>query len=157
MIRVTRRFRFAASHRLNSEVLSAERNREVYGKCNNPYGHGHDYIVEVSVRGPVDPETGLAVRVEALDALMREEVLQAFHMRNLNLDVAEFADLVPTSENLALVIRARLQAAWGRWFGGPWPVLEKVRIQETPRNSFEVFSRTSESEERDQNREMATK
>jgi len=146
MIRLTRRYRFAASHRLNSDRLSAERNREVYGKCNNPHGHGHDYILEVSVRGPVDPETGLVVRVDDLDRLVREEVLCAFHMRNLNLDVAEFADLVPTSENVALVVRDRLARTWDRVFGPPWPVLEKVRVQETPRNTFEVCSRRASNE-----------
>lgn len=140
MIRVTRRYRFAASHRLHTDSLTAERNREVYGKCNNPHGHGHDYILEVSARGPVDPETGLALRVESLDALVREQVLQALQMRNLNLDVPEFADRVPTSENVALVVRARLAAAWKQWFAGAWPVLEKVRIRETPRNSIEVVS-----------------
>lgn len=140
MIRLTRRYRFAASHRLNSDLLSAERNREVYGKCNNPHGHGHDYVLEVSVRGPVDPETGLVVRVDDLDRLVREEVLSSFHMRNLNLDVPEFAGLVPTSENAAIVVRVRLERAWERVFAGPWPALEKVRIQETPRNIFEVYA-----------------
>ncbi len=147
MIRVTRRYRFSASHRLHSELLSAERNREVYGKCNNPHGHGHDYILEVSVRGPVDPETGMAVDVRALDAIVKQQILDAFQMRNLNLDVPEFAALVPTSENVALVVQARLQRAWAAWFPSPWPALEKVRIQETPRNIFEVFSKTPSSRE----------
>ncbi len=140
MIRVTRRYRFAASHRLHSAALTDEANRELYGKCNNPHGHGHDYVLEVSVRGPVDAETGMAVRLDHLDALVSEEILRHFHMRNLNLDVAEFARLVPTSENVALVAQARLQGAWKRYFPGAWPVLEKVRIQETPRNIFEVYS-----------------
>lgn len=157
MIQVTRRYRFVAAHRLHSELLSEERNREVYGKCNNPYGHGHDYILEVTVRGPVDGETGLAVRVDVLDALVREEILGDFHMRNLNLDVEEFASMVPTSENVALVAQARLRRAWGEWFAGAWPALEKVRIQETPRNIFEVYAEASAGPRGTAGRELATK
>jgi 6-pyruvoyltetrahydropterin/6-carboxytetrahydropterin synthase len=137
--------------------LSAERNRQIYGKCNNPYGHGHDYILEVSVLGPVDQETGMAVRVAALDGLVREQVLESFHMRNLNLDVPEFADVVPTSENVALVVQSRLQVAWNRWFDSSWPVLEKVRIQETPRNTFEVHARAAKSDGRELVQELASK
>lgn len=156
MIRLTRRYRFAASHRLNSDLLSAERNREVYGKCNNPHGHGHDYILEVGVRGPVDPQTGLVVRAEDLDRLVQEEVLSAFHMRNLNLDLPEFSDLVPTSENVAVVVRVRLERAWERVFTGPWPVLEKVRIQETPRNIFEVCAHRPAEPGKETAHEMVT-
>lgn len=157
MIRLTRRYRFAASHRLHAPSLSEERNREVYGKCNNPHGHGHDYVLEVSVRGPVDPETGMVVRVDALDALVQREVLTGFHMRNINMDVPEFASLVATSENVASVVQARLQNAWERAFPAPWPVLEKVRIQETARNILEVYAHRDAGKPAEPAREMAMK
>src|SRR5437764_9662270 len=82
VFRVTRRYEFAASHRLHSAEFSEARNRELYGKCNNPYGHGHNYAVEVSVRGPVDEITGRAVDPRQLDDLVDREVLQAFDHRN---------------------------------------------------------------------------
>jgi 6-pyruvoyltetrahydropterin/6-carboxytetrahydropterin synthase len=141
MFRVTRRYEFAASHRLHSGELSAEENRQLYGKCNNPYGHGHNYAVEVSARGPREGATGRAVDIDVLDELVRREVLLPFDHRNLNLEVAVFAvepALVPTSENLAIEICRRLKRNWKQVFPGEWPKLEKIRIGETPRNIFEV-------------------
>ncbi|MDE3166175.1 MAG: 6-carboxytetrahydropterin synthase [Acidobacteriota bacterium] len=138
MFRVTRRYEFAASHRLHSEELSAERNRELYGKCNNPYGHGHNYVVEVSVRGPSDPVSGRAVDTERLDGLVRAQVIAPFDHRNLNTEVEGFAHAVPTSENLGYEICRRLKRNWKQVFPGEWPKLEKIRIGETPRNIFEV-------------------
>ena len=138
MFRVTRRYEFAASHRLNSEQLSAEENRKLYGKCNNPYGHGHNYVVEVSVRGPADEATGRAVDIDLLDRLVRREVLQPFDHRNLNAEVPVFGQVVATSENLGFEICRRLKRNWKEVFPGEWPKLEKVRIGETPRNIFEV-------------------
>lgn len=137
MFRVTRRYAFAASHRLDAPDLSAEENRRIYGKCNNPHGHGHNYVVEVSARGPVDA-SGRAVDIEALDGLVAREVLAPFDHRNLNTEVEAFASAVPTSENLAAEICRRLKRNWSTVFPGPWPRLEKVRIAETPRNIFEV-------------------
>ena len=138
MFRVTRRYEFAASHRLHSPELSEERNRSLYGKCNNPYGHGHNYVVEVSVRGPVDDATGRTVDPAQLDALVRSQVIVPFDHRNLNAEVAEFARVVPTSENLGYEICRRLKRNWKEVFPGDWPKLEKIRIGETPRNIFEV-------------------
>ena len=138
MFRVTRRYEFAASHRLHSVELSEEHNRELYGKCNNPYGHGHNYVVEVSVRGPLDGVTGRAVDTERLDELVRGQVIVPFDHRNLNTEVAAFARVAPTSENLGYEICRRLKRNWGAMFPGEWPKLEKVRIGETPRNIFEV-------------------
>jgi 6-pyruvoyltetrahydropterin/6-carboxytetrahydropterin synthase len=138
VFRVTRRYEFAASHRLNSEQLSAEENRKLYGKCNNPYGHGHNYVVEVSVRGPADEATGRAVDIDLLDRLVRREVLQPFDHRNLNAEVPVFGQVVATSENLGFEICRRLKRNWKEVFPGEWPKLEKVRIGETPRNIFEV-------------------
>jgi 6-pyruvoyltetrahydropterin/6-carboxytetrahydropterin synthase len=140
MFRVTRRYGFAASHRLDAPRLSADENRRLYGKCNNPFGHGHNYVVEVSARGPLDPRTGRAVDVEALDALVRCQVLDPFDHRNLNEDVKSLQGLPPTSENLLVDICRRLKRNWSTAFPGEWPKLEKVRIAETPRNIFEMES-----------------
>lgn len=138
MFRVTRRYGFAASHRLHAAGLSEEQNREIYGKCNNPFGHGHNYQVEISALGPADERTGLAVDLSALDGLVAREVLQPFDHRNLSKDVREFQAVVPTSENLAVEICRRLKRNWSAVFPGRWPRLEKVRIAETPRNIFEI-------------------
>ena len=138
MFRVTRRYRFAASHRLHSGALSAEDNRRLYGKCNNPYGHGHNYVVEVSVRGPRQAATGRAVDTGALDELVRCQVVEPFDHRDLNSEVPAFAAVVPTSENLGVEICRRLKRNWIQVFPGEWPKLEKIRIGETPRNIFEV-------------------
>ena len=138
MFRVTRRYVFPASHRLHAAALSEDENRRLYGKCNNPYGHGHNYEIEVSARGPADPRTGMAVDTAALDLLVSREVLQPFGHRNLSKEVAEFAAVVPTSENLAVEICRRLKRHWSAAFPGEWPRLEKVRIAETPRNIFEI-------------------
>ena len=135
MMRLTRRYQFAASHRLHSPALSPQANREIYGPCNNPCGHGHNYVLEVSVRGDVDPRTGCVVELGALDALVRRRVVAAFDHRNLNAEVAEFAAEVPTTENLARAVAGRLRAAWPP----AWPRLEKIRVQETKRNSFELL------------------
>ncbi|SPF33558.1 conserved hypothetical protein [Candidatus Sulfopaludibacter sp. SbA4] len=136
MFRVTRRYEFAASHRLHAAQLGEEENQRLYGKCNNPYGHGHNYVVEVSVRGPLD-ETGRAVDPQLLDGLVARQVLERFRHRNLNEDV-NFASVVPTSENLAAEICRRLKRNWSAAFPGAWPRLEKIRIAETPRNIFEI-------------------
>jgi len=138
MIRVTRRYRFSASHRLHAAALSEAENRTLYGKCNNPFGHGHNYVLEVSVRGPVDPATGRAADPRALDRLAEKVVIRAFDHRNLNTEVAAFRDCVPTTENLGREILRRLEQAWTSEFPGPWPVLEKIRIAETERNIFEI-------------------
>ncbi|MDX2150750.1 MAG: 6-carboxytetrahydropterin synthase [Bryobacteraceae bacterium] len=144
MIRLTRRYRFSASHRLHAPTLAEGENAALYGKCNNPYGHGHDYVLEVSVRGPVDQRTGLSAPVAALDEYVSRRVLRDFSQRNLNLDLPEFAgDLVPTSENVALVIENRLRASWPQ----AWPDLEKVRIRETPRNIFDVVTKQPNEEQ----------
>ena len=138
MFRVTRRYAFAASHRLHSGELSAEENRRLYGKCNNPHGHGHNYVVEVTVRGPLDGATGRAVDIAALDELVARDVVRPFDHRNLNQEVAAFASVVPTSENLGFEICRRLKRNWKQGFPGEWPKLERIRIGETARNIFEV-------------------
>jgi 6-pyruvoyltetrahydropterin/6-carboxytetrahydropterin synthase len=138
VFRVTRRYQLAASHRLHAPGLTEEENCRLYGKCNNPYGHGHNYVVEVSARGPVDPATGRAVDVAALDELVGRQVMARFDHRNLNAEVPAFRDRVPTSENLAREICRGLKEEWRAVFPGEWPKLEKVRIGETARNIFEI-------------------
>ena len=129
-MRLTRRYRFSASHRLNTPALSLEENRRLYGKCNNPYGHGHDYVLDVTVEGPLDA-SGQVIDREALDALVRERVLRRLDHKNLNADVPELAAGVPTTENLAMLVRDLLKKDWNLA-----PRLKTVRISETERNAF---------------------
>jgi 6-pyruvoyltetrahydropterin/6-carboxytetrahydropterin synthase len=138
MIRVTRKYRFSASHRLHSAALSDEQNRVLYGKCDNPYGHGHNYEIAVSARGPLDPLSGRVLDPAVLDRLVEEHVLRPFDHRNLNEEVPEFRVAVPTSENLASEIFRRLHTHWKLAFPTGGPALEKISIAETPRNIFEV-------------------
>ncbi|MGB9609696.1 MAG: 6-carboxytetrahydropterin synthase [Bryobacteraceae bacterium] len=145
-VRVGRRYRFSASHRLHAPQLAAERNREVYGKCNNPYGHGHDYVMDVVLAGRLDPGRGRLLPLEMLDEFVRRVWLDQVDRRNLNVDLPEFAALVPTTENLAFVAAERLRQAWPHWFAG-WPAeLEKVRIRETRNNIFEVSASQAEAQ-----------
>jgi 6-pyruvoyltetrahydropterin/6-carboxytetrahydropterin synthase len=139
-MRVTRRYRFAASHRLHSAAYTEQQNRELYGKCNNPYGHGHDYVLDVTAAGPVQPGSGQVVHIPTLDRLVSEQVLRDFDHRYLNADLGEFQTLVPTSENIMRVIENRLIAHWPEVFPGEWPRLEGVRLRETKRNFFELTS-----------------
>ena len=118
--------------------MSEEENARVYGKCNNPYGHGHNYFLEVSARGAVDETTGLAVRLADLDALVKREVLAPFDHRNLNADMDAFRDSVPTTENLAFEIGRRLKRNWRAAFPGESLEFDKIRIAETDRNIFEL-------------------
>lgn len=129
-ISLTRRYRFSASHRLHSRLFSEEKNRELYGKCANPLGHGHNYVVEVTVAGPVDPATGMVANLGDLDPFVGREVIEAFDHKYLNEEIPEFGDVVPTTENLCREIYRRLT---------PFPAarLERVRIEETSNNSFE--------------------
>jgi 6-pyruvoyltetrahydropterin/6-carboxytetrahydropterin synthase len=138
-MRVTRRYRFAASHRLHSAAFSEDENRDLYGKCSNPYGHGHDYVLDVTATGPVDPSSGQVVHVPTLDRLVAEQVLKDFDHRYFNADLAEFKTLVPTSENIIRVIEDRLNARWSDAFPGG-PRLEGIRLRETKRNVFELKS-----------------
>jgi 6-pyruvoyltetrahydropterin/6-carboxytetrahydropterin synthase len=139
MIMITRRYRFSASHRLHSRDLSDSENARVYGKCNNPFGHGHDYVLEISVAGPVDKRTGLIVPVAALDGFVKRHILQLFANRNINLDVPQFEALAATTENVALVIADLIQQYWPDEFGATPARVSRVHIQETGRNGFEVL------------------
>jgi 6-pyruvoyltetrahydropterin/6-carboxytetrahydropterin synthase len=133
-VSLTRRYRFAASHRLYTPRLSEEANQRVYGKCSNPYGHGHNYFVEVTLSGPIDPATGMIANLGQLDPFVRIHILEAFDQKYLNEQVPEFApekSLVPTTENLCRAIFQRLK-------NFQLARLERVRIEETSNNSFEM-------------------
>jgi len=138
--RITRLYRFSASHRLHTARLSEDENIRLYGKCNNPFGHGHNYVLEVTAEGPVDPESGLVLRVPELDNLVRGRVLRSFEDRNINLDVPQFRQLVPTTENIAKVISDLLHEHWGIYVSGV-SRLVRVHVQETDRNGFEIWVR----------------
>ncbi len=130
---MTRRYRFAAAHVLRSVVLTDADNERIYGKCANPNGHGHDYGLEVTLRGPVDPESGAVVSEAWLDATVRERVLERLDHRLLN-DDPWFAERVPTAENIAIFVRDEIAAALGPESSA---ALERVRLHETRRNTFE--------------------
>lgn len=127
---LTRRYLFSASHRLHSGEMSEAENRATYGKCNNPYGHGHNYALEVTVSGKVDSATGMVCNLVDLDGFVEREVLGRYNLENLN-TLAEFTHTVPTTENLCIEIFEILQR-------GFTPAhLDKVRLEETMMNSFE--------------------
>ncbi len=127
-----RRYTVSASHRLHTDALTAEENRAAYGKCNNPHGHGHNYVVEVLVGGFVDAATGMVVDMAALDSAVNEKIVARFDHRNLNLDPL-FADRVPTTENLCRAVFELLKDAI------PAGKLECIRVEETENNFFEFL------------------
>jgi 6-pyruvoyltetrahydropterin/6-carboxytetrahydropterin synthase len=127
---LNRRYRFSASHRLHSDQMSDAENRATYGKCNNPYGHGHNYILEVTVSGQVD-RNGMVCDLVDLDNTVQREVVTRFDLENLNMQ-PEFSAAVPTTENLCTVIYDILKREFRQAH------LEKVRLEETMMNSFEI-------------------
>ncbi|MGA7686808.1 MAG: 6-carboxytetrahydropterin synthase [Terriglobales bacterium] len=127
---LTRRYMISASHRLHSDEMSEAENQATYGKCNNPYGHGHNYNIEVTVSGPVDDQTGMVCNLVDLDGFVGREILERFDHQNLNL-LPDFAEAVPTTENLCIAIYEIMK----RGFRAAH--LERVRIEETMMNSFE--------------------
>ena len=129
-VTLTRRYSFSASHRLHSDRMSETENQSLYGKCNNPYGHGHNYVIEVTLAGAVDPSTGMIANLADLDAYVQKQVLADFDHRYINEEIPVFKTVVPTTENLCIEIYNRLKG-----FAGA--KLDRVRIEETSRNSFE--------------------
>jgi 6-pyruvoyltetrahydropterin/6-carboxytetrahydropterin synthase len=125
-----RRYQLSASHRLHTDALPAEQNRATYGKCNNPHGHGHNYIIEVLVGGPVDPVTGFVTDLARLDSIVEAQVIARFDHANLNLDPI-FANRVPTTENLCRTVFGLLAQVVAP------ATLEQVRVEETENNFFE--------------------
>ncbi|MDH4044073.1 MAG: 6-carboxytetrahydropterin synthase [Gemmatimonadota bacterium] len=127
---VTRRVHFNAAHRLHNPALSDAENRSIFGPCNNPNFHGHNYELEISIEGEVDPKTGYVVDLGLVKRIAEETVLAALDHTNLNLDVPEFRDLNPTAENIAVVI-------WRKLAGRLPGKLAKIVLWETPRNCVE--------------------
>jgi|TARA_Y100000389_G_C17341642_1_gene453655 6-pyruvoyltetrahydropterin/6-carboxytetrahydropterin synthase len=131
-VTVARHAHFNAAHRLHNVGWDAERNQKIFGKCNNPYFHGHNYELIVKVTGEVDPQTGYVVDMKVLKDLIKEEVENRFDHKNLNEEVSEFSDLNPTAENIALVIFDKLKSKLES------SLALKVVLYETPRNFVEV-------------------
>jgi 6-pyruvoyltetrahydropterin/6-carboxytetrahydropterin synthase len=121
---------FSASHRLQNDKMTVEQNREVYGKCNNPHGHGHNYMLEVTVSGQVAEDTGMVCNLADLDGFVNREIMERFDVQNLN-NLPEFSKIVPTTENLCVVIFDILQRGFHHAH------LDGVRFEETMMNSFE--------------------
>lgn len=134
-----RRYMMSASHRLHTDALSAEENRATFGKCNNPHGHGHNYLVEVLVGGSVDAETGMVVDLVALDETVQSRVIGRFDHANLNLDPL-FMNRVPTTENLCKQVFCLLKDAL------PAGELEYVRVEETENNFFQCYGECGSGE-----------
>jgi 6-pyruvoyltetrahydropterin/6-carboxytetrahydropterin synthase len=153
MVHLTRRYRISAAHRLHNPALTDEENARLYGKCNNPRGHGHDYGLEVTVCGPVDPATGMVIDIGLLDQVVRREVLDRFDHKHLNLDVESFRSSVPTTENLCVEIHNVLAPCFPLRRGGAVnsttensglaAKLEKIRVEETRSNFFEYSGEES--------------
>jgi 6-pyruvoyltetrahydropterin/6-carboxytetrahydropterin synthase len=143
IVHLSRRYHFSASHRLHVDRLSPEQNREIFGKCNNPFGHGHNYVVEVTFSGPVDPATGMVANLGDLDSFAQREVVDLFDHTNLNA-LEPFLDCVSTTENLCVEvwrIFSGFAPASGIAQAGAYPQanLERVHIEETGNNSFDYF------------------
>lgn len=128
---LSRRYHFSASHRLHVDALSPEKNRETFGKCNNPFGHGHNYVVQVTFSGPVNDETGMVTNLGDLDSFAQREMLDLFDHANLN-TLEPFLDRVSTTENLSIEV-------WRIFSSYSHAKLERVCIEETGNNSFEYF------------------
>lgn len=131
MVRLTRKYHFCAAHRLHSSRLSDEENIELFGKCNNSYGHGHNYYLEVSVLGEPDAVTGMVMNLSELDQKVNQVVIDKFDHKHLNLDTEEFKNLNPTSDNMVIVIWNMLSPHL--------PKLYKVGLWETEKNYFEYY------------------
>ena len=126
---VTRRMTFSAGHRLHNDALSAEENRRIFGKCNNPNGHGHNFVVEVTVAGDIDPATGMVYNLRDLKKIMSEVIEDGLDHKNLNLDVPAFKGVIATAENIAAVLWGQLAERL------PKGALLEVKLVETENNS----------------------
>ena len=136
----TRRYRFSAMHRLHAPSLNDQQNRDTFGKCNNPFGHGHNYFVEITVRGQIDPETGFVVDLPKLDALAKRELLDRFDQASLNDDAVFATDFVPSTENLAIEVERTFRTEVPKLDPHGALKLHTIRIEETANNSFELLA-----------------
>ena len=131
MVSVTRIYEFAAAHRLNSLQLSAEENERVYGKCNRPHGHGHNYVLEVSVTGEVDERTGAAADIGVVDRAVQESILDRFDHKHLDLDCEDFKERPSTAENIVRACWEHLRPSLGEIR------LDRLLLRETSKSAFE--------------------
>jgi len=138
LVDFSRRYHFSASHRLHVDALTEEQNYATFGKCNNPHGHGHNYTLELTLRGPVDPATGMVLNLSALDAIVHDRIMTRFDLQNLNCDPV-FEKLVSSTENLC-------RTAWKLLDGSELgtAVLQRLRIEETSNNFFEYAGKDNE-------------
>jgi 6-pyruvoyltetrahydropterin/6-carboxytetrahydropterin synthase len=146
MVYLTRRYRFSASHRLHNDALTAEENSRLYGKCDNAFGHGHNYMLEVTVAGPVDPATGMVLDLGIMDGAVQREVIDRFDLTNLNVDSELFRKLVPTTENVCIEIFNLLKSELSGGTGRPGARLDRIRLEETNSNAFEYFGEGQQAE-----------
>lgn len=130
MVTITRKIEFSASHLYHNPAFSTEENRRVFGKCNNPHGHGHNYTLEVTIAGRPDPVTGMVLDLVDLKDLLEQEVMKRMDHRFLNYEVAELKGMIPTCENIAVVIWNLLEPQIQRRF--PRGRLHRVRLYEAP-------------------------
>jgi 6-pyruvoyltetrahydropterin/6-carboxytetrahydropterin synthase len=157
MVYLTRRAEFSASHYYDNPAFTPEENSRLFGKCNNPNGHGHNYTLEVTVKGEVNPRSGFVVDLKQLKEIMHREVLDALDHRFLNKEVPEFFTLIPTTENIAIAIWRRLEPKLKS------ARLHRVRVYETPDLFVDVFGEEDRDDEnqgdgdrrRDENRGRA--
>ena len=133
---VTRVYEFAASHRLNSPHLSDHENVELFGKCNHCNGHGHNYVLEVTVSGKIDENTGVVISIEQLDAIVNAEIIDRYDHRHLNMDIPEFFDVIPSSEIVTRTIWDRIEPQLRQNAR-----LYRVILRETARNFFEYYGK----------------
>lgn len=138
VVHFSRRYRFSASHRLHVPSLSDEQNRETYGRCNNPFGHGHNYTVQVTVAGPVDEQTGFVVDLPALDALVRRELIDRFDSTHLNADPIFAGAFVPSTEHFVAEADRVLRKAVELLDKNGKLRLANIRVEETGNNSFDL-------------------
>ena len=130
IITIVRKFEFCAAHKLSREDWSEKKNKEIFGKCSHPNFHGHNYKVWICLKGEIDPDTGMVYNLSKLKNILNKEIVEIFDHKNLNLDVKEFKNLIPTAENIALVIFERLKKPIGN-------LLHSIRLQETSNNFVE--------------------
>ena len=138
MIYITRKVEFCASHRLYNPTFSDAKNAEVFGLCNNPNGHGHNYVMEVTVKGDVAPETGMVLDLKLLKELVTDEIIDKVDHKNLNVDVTFLDGIIPTAENLAIKFWDVLEAKLGEG------LLHEIKLYESPRNFVTYRGKTSE-------------
>lgn len=137
VVSLSRRYRFSASHRLHVDSLGVEGNRTIFGKCNNPFGHGHNYSVQVTLSGPVAKDTGMIVNLADLDAFAQRELLDCFDSSNLNQHPA-FEHQVPSTEHLCFELW-KVFSAFSK--ARPAVRLQRIRVEETGNNAFDYFGK----------------